>query len=114
MTDVEKMTDAELASLVEQADLMAAARKEMERRRRDAEGVKAVSVPTPRVIRTTKAPCPSCGRNDAVLNTKPMYANGMLGKDGKPTIGTLAYCKCGARYNAGTGAFVKSGEAYTY
>ena len=31
-------------------------------------------------------PCPSCGKRDAVLNTKPMYANGMLGKDGKPTI----------------------------
>ena len=112
MKDAANMTDAELSKLIEQADLMDEARKEQERRRRNAEGEKVVSVPTPRVTRTTKAPCPSCGKRDAVLNTKPMYANGMLGKDGKPTIGTLAYCKCGARYNAGTGERV--GKAYTY
>ncbi len=107
MKDVKAMSDADLTALIEQADLVTAAREEIKRRRSNV-----VTEPTASIRITTDATCPSCGKRDAVLSTKTLYANDMLGKDGKPPVGTLAYCSCGARYNAGTGEHV--GRAYTY
>ena len=117
MIDVSKpigrMSDDELAEVLKLAELIKDADGEQNRRLDERDRSASVGIPGPMVctIRTDAA-CPSCGRNDAVLSTKPMYDNDMLGKDGKPPIGTLAYCKCGARYNAGTGEHV--GRAYTY
>lgn len=112
MKDVESMSDAELAELVEQADIAAAARKEQERRRAEAEGVKVVSLPTPSVRRTSRAACPSCGGSEWI-QSKTVYDSPELAH--ARVTGTAVCCKgCRTWFDSTTGERVNIFTAYTY
>lgn len=109
------MTDAELAEIIGRDELVKAARAEVERRKAESNpNVIARPVAQACVRRSTRAACPCCGRDDNIVSTKAMYDSPSLAQDGGEVIGTLAVCRCGAWFDAGTGQPVKPSELYTY
>ena len=102
--DTSKMTAEELEELAQ------AVKVEQDRRKAQ----KSASESTYRgwsVTTRTQAPCPKCGRNDAVLASKSIYAGPELARGGDP-IGTAAYCRCRTWYNAGTGEYADVRNTY--
>ena len=112
---VEGMTDGELAEIIEHDELVRAARAEAERRRAASNpDDKTIEFGT-RSIRTTKAPCPSCGHTDSSIESKTMYDSPNLAHGGN-VVGTAAYCgACRLWFDAATGERVGFGNGlYTY
>lgn len=115
-TDVGKMTDTEIEALASLPELIEAARVERERRRIEADpDSRFVDSSTSRTARrVSDAACPVCGKHDGVIDSKTMYETGLLARGGEP-VGTAAYCRCGAVYDARTGKPVEPGrDFYSY
>lgn len=110
--DVKAMTDDELSALVDHDDLVAAAREELERRKAERDP-SITPLPASCVRGITDAPCPACGRNDAVIESKTMYGTPELAHGGEP-IGTMCFCSCRTWYDAKTGKYVNPCDVYTY
>jgi hypothetical protein len=100
--DVSKMTAEELAELAQAVEVEQDKRKAA----KPESAYRGWSVTA-----RTHAPCPKCGRDDAVLATKTLYGTAELARGGEP-IGTAAYCKCRTWYDAGTGEYCSPQNTY--
>ena len=99
------------AMTAEELEELAQAVKVEQDKRKAAESASESSYRGWSVTTRTQAPCPKCGRNDAVLATKTLYATPELARGGSP-IGTAAFCKCRVWYNAASGEYADVRNTY--
>ena len=111
---IEGMADGELAALLESYGREAEAVEVEQKRRRDRVwGIRSKPLAQPRMRGTAKEPCPSCGRSDAVANTKTLYDSPDLAHGGN-VVCTAAICECGAWFDPSTGKPIDLRSVYTY